>query len=466
MKTKKLTGTTEKRVALLVAALTAFLTPFMGSAVNVALPAIGRDFGANAILLSWVASAYLLMAAVFLVPFGRLADIMGRKKIFVAGILIFSGASFLCAAAPSAMMLIVFRVFQALGSAMIFATGVAIITSVFPVGERGAAMGITVASTYAGLSIGPFVGGILTAHLGWRSIFGLTVPLGLAVAYLTVKKFKGEWAEAKGEAFDWPGAVVYGISLIFIMYGFSLLPGLTGAILILSGLVGIVVFIGRELKIDHPVLDIRLFKLNRVFTFSNLAALIHYSATFGVSFLLSLYLQYIKGLSPQQAGLILVAQPVVMALFSPLMGRLSDRIEPRLVASIGMAITFVGLCPFVFLTNKTSLTWIMGNLMLLGLGFAFFSSPNTNAVMSSVARRSFGIASATVATMRVLGQMFSMGIAMLLFALFIGRAEIRLINYPQFLVSVKTAFTIFALLCFVGIFFSLARGRVSRRDAP
>lgn len=463
MKKVKRPEDSQKRIALWVAGLTAFLTPFMGSAVNVALPAIGRDFKADAILLSWVATAYLLMAAVFLVPLGRLADIQGRKKIFVAGILIFSIASLLCAAASSAPMLIFFRILQALGSAMIFATGVAIITSVFPVGERGAAMGINVAAVYTGLSAGPFFGGILTVRLGWRSIFWIMVPLGMAVAYLAVRKLKGDWAEARGESFDWPGSLLYGLSLTFIMYGFSLLPESTGLLLILLGLGGIVIFITRELAVEHPVLDIRLFKINRVFTFSNLAALIHYSATFGVAFLLSLYLQYIKGLSPQQAGLILVAQPVVMALFSPLMGRLSDRIEPRLVASIGMAITFVGLFILIFLADRTSLAWIMANLVLLGLGFAFFSSPNTNAVMSSVERRSFGIASASIATMRVLGQMLSMGIAMLLFALFIGRQEIGPENFPLFLKSVNTAFMIFSGLCFAGIFFSLSRGKVRRR---
>lgn len=463
MKKVKRPEDSQKSIALWVAGLTAFLTPFMGSAVNVALPAIGRDFKADAILLSWVATAYLLMAAVFLVPLGRLADIQGRKKIFVAGILIFSIASLLCAAASSAPMLIFFRILQALGSAMIFATGVAIITSVFPVGERGAAMGINVAAVYTGLSAGPFFGGILTARLGWRSIFWIMVPLGMAVAYLAVRKLKGDWAEARGESFDWPGSLLYGLSLTFIMYGFSLLPESTGLLLILLGLGGIVIFIARELAVEHPVLDIRLFKINRVFTFSNLAALVHYSATFGVAFLLSLYLQYIKGLSPQQAGLILVAQPVVMALFSPLMGRLSDRIEPRLVASIGMAITFVGLFILIFLADRTSLAWIMANLVLLGLGFAFFSSPNTNAVMSSVERRSFGIASASIATMRVLGQMLSMGIAMLLFALFIGRQEIGPENFPLFIKSVNTAFMIFSGLCFAGIFFSLSRGKVRRR---
>jgi MFS family permease len=203
-----------------------------------------------------------------------------------------------------------------------------------------------------------------------------------------------------------------------------------------------------------------MFSNNRTFTFSNLAALINYSATFAVSFLLSLYLQYIKGLPPQSAGMVLVAQPFVMTVFSPLAGRLSDRVEPRVVASIGMTLTTIGLILFTFLDNETSLAFIVFNLILLGFGFAMFSSPNTNAIMTSVEKRYYGIASGTLGTMRLVGQMLSMGIAMLLFAIFIGRAQITPEYYSLFIESVNVAFMIFSVLCFIGIFASLARGKV------
>jgi len=452
--------TASKKMALLIATFASFLTPFMGSAINVALPSIGTEFKVDAIVLSWVATSYLLAAAVFLVPFGRIADIMGRKKIFTYGIIIFTVGSLLAGLSTSVSMLIVFRVIQAIGSSMIFGTGMAIITTVFPPGERGKAMGINVAAVYVGLSLGPFLGGFLTHYWSWRGIFYATVPFGLIVTYLITQKFKGEWAEAKGEKFDWLGSVIYGISLTAIIYGFSLLPKLTGGTLILSGIIGIVVFVWWELRSRYPVLDIHLFKGNKVFAFSNLAALINYSATFAITFLLSFYLQYIKSLTPEQAGMVLVAQPIVMAAFSPLMGRLSDRIEPGVVASIGMAISTVGLFLLIFLTNDTSLPVIVAILVLLGIGFAFFSSPNTNAVMSSVEKRFLGVASGTLGTMRLVGQMLSMGIAMLLFALFIGRDKITPENYPQFLMSMKTAFIVFCILCFAGVFFSLARGKV------
>ena len=449
-----------KKPALLVATLTSFLTPFMGSSVNIALPSIGREFAMNAVMLSWVATSYLLAAAMFLVPFGRIADIHGRKRIFTYGILTYAVSSFLSAVAPSAILLISFRIVQGIGGAMIFGTGIAILTSVYPVGERGKALGINVAAVYLGLSLGPFFGGFLTQHLGWRSIFFVNVPLSLLIIAFTLWKLKGEWAEAKGEKFDFAGSVIYAVTLPAMMYGFSRLPALSGVCLIVLGGLGLLAFIKWEMNAQSPVFDLRLFRGNTVFAFSNLAALINYGATFAVGFLLSLYLQYTKGLSPQYAGTILVSQPAVMALFSPLAGRLSDRIEPRVVASVGMSFAVIGLFLFTFLSQDTSLGFVIIGLIVVGFGLALFSSPNTNAIMSSVQKRSYGVASATVGTMRLTGQMFSMGIAMLVFAVYMGRAEITPENYQLFLTSARTAFIIFTTLCFAGIFASLARGKL------
>ena len=451
-----------KRAALLVATLTSFLTPFMGSSVNIALPSIGREFAMDAVLLGWVATSYLLSAAMFLVPFGRIADIHGRKRIFLYGILTFALSSLLSAVAPGAVFLVCCRVLQGIGSAMIFGTGVAILTSVFPVGERGKVLGINVAAVYSGLSLGPFVGGFLTQQLGWRSIFFLNVPLSLIIIAFTIWKLKGEWAGARGEKFDLSGSLIYVVSLPALMYGFTLLPAASGAWLIALGVLGLVAFSRWELKRESPVFDMNLFRTNVVFAFSSLAAFINYGASFAVSFLLSLYLQYTKGLTPQQAGAILVCQPVVMALVSPLAGRLSDRMEPRVVASIGMGFTMIALFLFTFLGQNTGLGFVILSLIVIGFGLALFSSPNTNAIMSSVQKRSYGVAAATVGTMRLTGQMLSMGIAMLVFALYIGRAEITPENYPAFLRSAKTAFTISTVLCFGGIFASLARGKVRK----
>lgn len=449
-----------KRAALTVATLTSFVTPFMGSSVNIALPTIGREFAMGAVLLGWVATSYLLSAAMFLVPFGRLADIHGRKRVFLYGILIYAVSSFLSAIAPSAAWLVAVRVFQGIGAAGIFGTSIAILTSVFPAGERGKVLGISVAAVYSGLSLGPFLGGFLTQQLGWRSIFFLNVPLSLLIIAVTLWKLKGEWAGAKGEKFDFPGSVIYAITLPAVMYGFSLLPSTSGVWLIGLGLLGLITFVRWEIKAKSPVFDMNLFRRNTVFAFSSLAALINYGATFAVTFLLSLYLQYTKGLTPQQAGSILVAQPVVMAIFSPLAGRLSDKIEPRVVASVGMGFTMIALFLFTFLSQNSGIGYVIASLIVIGFGLALFSSPNTNAIMSSVQKRSYGVAAATVGTMRLTGQMLSMGIAMLVFAVYIGHAQITPENYPLFLRSAKTAFIISTALCFGGIFASLARGKM------
>jgi EmrB/QacA subfamily drug resistance transporter len=451
---------TMKRSALLIATLSAFLTPFMVSSVNIALPAIGREFQMGAVLMSWVPTSYLLAAAMFLVPFGRLADIYGRKRIFTYGIGVFTVSSLLLAFAPSASALIALRVLQGFGSAMIFGTGMAILTSVFPAAERGRVLGINVAAVYLGLSLGPPLGGFLTQQLGWRSIFFVNVPIGVLAIFLLATKLRNEWAEARGEKFDLAGSVLYGITLIMLMYGLSLLPARMGIAFTLAGIGGAALFAVWEKQAASPLLNMDLFFRNPVFAFSNLAALINYSATFAVTFLMSLYLQYIKGLTPQQAGMVLVSQPVVMAVFSPIAGRLSDKIEPRVVASVGMAFTATGLLLFIFLDRETSLAFIVSGLMLLGFGFALFSSPNTNAVMSSIEKRFYGVGSAMLGTMRLTGQMLSMGIAMVLFAVYIGSARITPEYHPQFLAGMKTGFIIFSSLCFAGIFASLARGKV------
>ncbi|MEE9437006.1 MAG: MFS transporter, partial [Candidatus Adiutricales bacterium] len=332
---------TPKLAALVIACLASFTTPFMGSSINLALPTISKEFDMNAIMLGWVATSYLLASAMFLLPFGRAGDIYGRKKIFSYGIAIYTLGSLLSALSTSATMLIISRVIQGLGGSMIFGTSVAILTSVYPPEERGKVLGINVAFVYLGLSLGPFLGGFLTQQLGWRSIFYLNLPIGVIILVLVFWKLKGEWAEARGEKLDIPGSLIYGASLVLLILGLTRLPSLPGVWLALAGLAGLIIFFRWESRAESPVFNVRVFRTNLVFALSNAAALIHYSATFAVTFLLSLFLQYNKGLSPLAAGLILISQPIMMTAFSPLAGRLSDRIEPRMVSSLGMAITCV-----------------------------------------------------------------------------------------------------------------------------
>jgi EmrB/QacA subfamily drug resistance transporter len=449
--------------ALLVAASGSFLTPFMLSAVNIALPAIGNHFEADAVLLSWVATAILVAAAVAMVPAGKLADIHGRKKVFMVGMLIFALSSLLAGWAWSIEALVAFRVLQGLGIAMIFSTGIAIVTSVFPLAERGRVLGITVASVYCGLSCGPLAGGWLTQTFSWRSVFLIPAPFGFGLVFLAFWKLKGEWAPARGERFDLGGSAIYAAAIVMLMNGLSGLPDLGGGLLVVAGLGGLAAFAWWELRTAQPVFEVRLFSSNRVFAFSCLAALIHYAATFGVTFLMSLALQYIKNLSPNQTGLVLMAQPVIMAVFSPLAGKLSDRLEPRLLASTGMGITALALLLLTGFDADTAMVTIIACLMIFGFGFALFSSPNMNAIMSSVEKRYFGVASGSVATMRLLGQMISLGIVTLVFALLIGREPITPERHGAFLASVRSVLLIFCGLCLCGVYFSFSRGKLRKR---
>jgi EmrB/QacA subfamily drug resistance transporter len=453
---------TTKQAALLVATLSSFIGPFMGSSVNVALPSIGQEFSMGAVMLGWVNTAYLLAAATWLIPFGRLGDIYGRKRIYMWGVMAFALASVFIAVSGSGMMLIMARVVQGFGASMIFATGMPILISVFPVGERGKVLGITVAAVYLGLSTGPFIGGVITQQLGWRFIFWMNLPLGLLLLGVIFFMLKGDWAEARGAKFDFAGSTILALALLVTMYGFSTLPTLYAGIMIAAGLIGILVFVVYETRAENPVVDIGLFRYNTVFAFSNLAALINYAATFAVGFLLSLYLQRLKGLSPQDAGIVLISQPVIQTIFSPIAGRLSDRIEPRTVASLGMGLTMIGLLLMLMVDGASTITYIVICLVVLGFGFALFSSPNTNAIMSSVERRFFGVAGAMVSAMRQIGMMLSMGTVMMILALFLGDAEIIPENHERFVSSLRTAFAVFAVLCFGGIFASLARGKLKR----
>ncbi|MEN8203979.1 MAG: MFS transporter [Bacteroidota bacterium] len=452
-------SSSSRRLILYLIVITSFINPFLGAAINIALPSISEEFQMGAVGMSWVAMAFLLSSAVFLVPLGKLADIRGRKQVFLLGNLIITISSLICALAWSGGMLIAFRALQGIGSAMVFGTGVAIITSVYPPDQRGKAIGITVTSVYIGLSLAPFLGGILTQYLGWRSIFFATIPFEVLVVWITWRYIREEWADAKGDKFDLPGSVIYVISMSAFMYGFSKIPATSAILLAAGGLAGLVLFAFYELKARFPVFNINLFTTNRLFAFSNLAALINYATTFAITFLLSLYLQYVLQLSPRDAGMILITQPVCMALVASVSGSLSDRYDPRILSSAGMGIIVIGLVMLTFLSEQTALSYLVPNLAIVGFGFGLFSSPNTNAIMGSVGKKHLGIASATVGTMRLTGQMISMGIATLILHLFIGNNPISIQNSGEFISSMRATFLIFVVLCTLGVFASLARGK-------
>lgn len=448
-----------KTVILLIATLATFLTPFLGTSLIVALPTIANDLAVNAILLSWISTAYVLTSAMFAVPLGKIADIYGMKKIFTYGIVILAISSFLAALSPSSEFLIGMRAVQGFASAMIFVSALAIITSVFPPQERGKAIGINITAGYAGLVLGPVLGGLLTQYMGWRSVFYFVVPLSLLVIVLVFWKMKGEWGECKGEKLDKWGSSLYILTLALILIGFSSITHIFGILMVILGIIGLISFIILEMRIENPVLEVKLFFENRKFAFSNLATFISYISTFATSFLLSLYLQYIKGLTPEVTGLILVVQTVFMMALSPVAGRLSDKFDPGKLASLGMTIIACGLLIFAFINQDTSLYMIILGLAIVGIGIGIFSAPNMNTIMGSVERRYYGVSAAIVSTMRLLGQTFGNGMILIIFAVYIGAVQFTPTNYPQLITSIQVIFTISVILSVIAVFASLARNK-------
>jgi len=439
-----------KGVILFICTITAFILPFLLASVNVALPTMGKYFSMEAVTMSWVSTSYFLAIAIVQVPFGRLSDIFGRRRLFIMGLALSTLASFLGGFASSVTMLIISRVLQGVGAGVTFSNSVAILSSVFPAEERAKAIGISQAGTYLGLSLGPLIGGFMTERLNWQSIFILSGGLGIFLVILVFFSLKGEWREARGEKFDVIGSIAYSIAIAMFMYGFSSLPSTIGIILFIAGVLGLIFFVWWESRIPSPIFDISLFRKNRVFILSNLAALITYLSTFAVTFLLSLYLQYIKGYSPETAGLVLIVSSVLMTVFTLFSGFISQKFEPRLVATVGMAFNCAALIMLIYLSASTSIWYIILALSICGTGMGLFVSPNTTAIMGSVENRVLGVASGTLGTMRTAGMMLSMGIVMILFSLYIGQAQITPAYYPQFLTSVRVGFIIFSALCVGG----------------
>jgi len=449
-----------KKITLLVTSLANFLFPFNVFAMNIALPTIGKEFSMDPFTLSWVSTGFLLASAIFLIPFGKLSDIQGRKKIFNYGLLIFSVVSIPLALSNSPTMLILFRAIQGIGGAMYLGTLMAILTGVYPIGERGTAMGINTMAVSVGVSSGPFLGGILTQFLGWRSIFLINVPIGLIIVALVLWKIKTEWREAEGEKFDFKGFLLYAVIFVMIMYGITILPSLTGIVLIVAGALCLPIFIRLENKVTNPILRLNIFKGNRPFVFSNLAALIYFAATFAVTYMLSLYLQYSKGYSASDAGIIMVVQSIVTIVFSPIAGRLTDKYGARIIASTGMLFSTIGILLLAFISQGTSLEYLIITLALLGLGAAFFNGPNQYAIMSSVDRKLLGVASGMLGTMRQIGQVLSMAIATVILTLIVGNTQITPSQYPLFLASAQLLFGVFVVLCFLAMLASLVRGKI------
>ncbi len=389
------------------------------SIVNIALPTILEDLHTNLIFVQWVLEAYLLAITVLLLPFGRLADIVGRKRVYTAGFVVFTLGSGLSGFSRSVEELIAFRILQAVGAAMILANGFAIVTAAFPPWQRGLALGINGTVVAAGFALGPTVGGLLIASLGWPWIFYVNVPIGIvgtaaAWVILNERVLSGDRRQAQ-QRFDFAGAVTSVLALLALLFALTLGPenGWTSfLVLLLSGIFVLltVAFFVLETRVEQPLVDLSLFR-RRTFTAGNVAGVMAFLAISANAFLMPFYLQLVLGYSPLQAGLLLTPTALVLAVVAPASGWLSDRIGARLLSSVGLAINGIALVLLGSLTVNASYTQVLYWLLLLGFGQGLFQPPNNSSVMGDVPRDRLGIGSGILAMVRNLGQVVGLAIS-------------------------------------------------------
>ena len=441
----------EKRIVIIACCVSAFIAPLAASMINVAIPTIGAQFGVSAHDCGWLVSAYFLSSVAFLVPMSRLSDLYGKRKLFIYGLMIVLFSSLMSGFSTSFMMLMSWRLLTGLGTACVASTSISIIAQVFPKAHRGMPLAVNTMCIYIGATIGPGLGGLITQTLGWEWIFIFIIPFCVA-GLVSMAYFKKDFRTAQGEPFDYKGSLLYGAGIVILMYGVSNLPDKIALMCVAAGIVTLIGFYNFETREKYPVLAVKLFK-GRTFRRSCIAAFLNYGAAYAIIFTLSIYLQQICGLSPGEAGLIILIQPAVQSVITPFSGRLSDRINPRILTTAGMMSMCVSTGLMISLTVDLSLIKVVAILMFSGTGYALFSTPNTNVIMGNVSERNYSDASGMVSVMRQIGMMVSLATVMCMISVFMGTAsEIDPASFGLFITVIRYTFAICFAMAFVGMF--------------
>lgn len=442
-----------KNLLLLICTVLSFFTVFAVNAVTIVIPTIAAEYHMSNIMQNWITIIFLLVVAVLSVPAGQITGKYGLRKVTIISTILFIIISIVNVLVTSQEQFLACRLILGIALAFINVTSMAMIVSAFPPEERGTALGINITGVYIGLSLSPVLGGILNYNLGWRSVVLFGVPFLFVILALLLTTIKDEWITFEGIPIDVKGALSYGVGMALFMYGFTILNTRMGMILTVLGVIILIMFAVIEMRQDHPVFDIRFFK-NHKFLSANFASLCAYLATYAVTTILNYHLQYIKGFDSQTAGLILLVAPLCQVVLAPIAGRLSDRFVPQILAAIGMALGTISLFLFSSLDSATSMTFLVAAMIIYGVGFGLFSPPNTNVIMGSVPPNDTSIASASVATMRTVGQAMSMGILTLVFAFIMGDVPIIEQYYPLLIQSCQITCIICVVLCILSVFAS------------
>ena len=448
------------KFALIIVCLGSIIGPIGMASVNIAIPDLAADLQANAKMVSWLPTLFILSSVIFMLPASKLADNYGRKRIYAYGLALNAFSSFMCGLGTSIEWVLFWRFVQGAAAAMIFGTGVAIITSVTPAHKRGAALGITAACVYVGLTVAPAVGGWLTELWGWRSVFLFQVPIVIALLLLIKIRLTGEWKNAEKTQYDWWGTGIFAVFSSSLVYGLSILPNMLGFAMLGLSVISLTFFIVHQSRSRRPLIRVQMFRESRVFSLSLATSLLMYASNFPLVFLMSLYLQYVKDLSPSHAGQVILVQALSMAIMAPLSGKLADRFEPRLVATLGCVIVACGLYVLSLMNTETSITYIACSLLLIGFGFGLFSTPNNNAIMGGVQVHEVGVASASMNLSRTIGNLFGMSLVNLMVHYYLGNAQFTQEQNPALIQTVEMALNMSLAFVVIACVISAFRGKL------
>lgn len=439
---------------ILISFITSFFGVFLSNGIIIGVPAIASDFAMNNIIQNWIPTIFFLVMAVFTVPAGQISGKFGVKKSLLIGIIIFLIGSIGAVISFSTESFLIFRIVQGMGVAFVNVSAMAMIVSAVNPKNRGKALGFTITGVYLATSSSPVISGFLVYNFGWRSIFYFVIPFLVLCIILLVLKIPQEWKTYEKDKIDFVGSIFYGIGILLFIYGFTNLINTTGLIATAIGIILLVIFTAWELRVKSPVFNMKLFK-NTKFTSSNIAALCSYLAIMVVTTILNYHFQYVRGWDAQMSGLILIITPMIMALLAPNSGKLSDKIHPQKLAALGMLITTFALVILVFLDASMPIYMVVVAMVLQGIGMGLFSSPNTNAIMSSVPPKDAPTASASQATMRTIGQTMSLGLLTLIFAWVMGSLPLSTEYAGLIVQSSQFICIISSIACIISIFASL-----------
>ena len=434
--------------------ITSFFSVFLSNGVIIGVPAIASEFGMNNVIQNWVPTILFLVVAVFTVPAGQISGKFGVKKLLLAGVIVFLIGSIGGCLSFSTESFLVFRVLQGVGMAFLNVSAMTLVVHAVKPQNRGKALGFTVTGVYLATSLSPVICGFLVQNLGWRSMFYFVIPFLVLCIILIILKIPKEWKTYEHDKIDKVGSLIYSIGILLFIYGFTTLITPIGQILTIIGIILLVIFSYYELRQKAPVFNMKLFK-NKKFASSNIAALCSYLAIMVVTTILNYHFQYVRGWNPQMSGLILIITPIIMAIMAPNSGKLSDKIHPQKLAALGITIASVALLILTFLTVDTPLYVIILAMVLQGFGMGLFSSPNMNAIMSSVPPKDAPTASASQATMRTIGQTMSLGLLTLIFAWVMGNLELSVKYATMIVQSSQIICGICTVACVIAIFASL-----------